>query len=241
MGCVPKKVRMAQKLNRKRKGVNPEVVDKAKPKPLVAKTNGQHDYIRAICENDIILATGPAGTGKTAVAVGMAAQAILRGDVEKIIITRPCVEANGKMNNNFGALPGELEEKIAPYLKPAFEELEKFLGREAFLKFRYAKQIEVSPLEFMRGRNFHNAFMILDEAQNCTAEQLKMFITRMGDDTKVCINGDTNQTDLRHGGITDLEVVCDKLDGIEGIAIVELNESDIVRNPMIAKVIRALR
>lgn len=232
-------------MSKRRKGVNPEAVEKGNPKSLSAKTSGQREYIRAICENNIVIATGPAGTGKTAVAVAMACQAFLNGDIERIIITRPCVEANGRTTNNFGALPGSLEEKIAPYLRPAYEELEKFLGRTKYNEARSLKVVEVSPLEFMQGRTFNDAYMILDEAQNCTTDQLKMFITRMGENSKVLINGDAEQTNLKLRSElaypTDLEYVCDKLYDVDGVAIVKLYEADIVRNDMIARVLRALR
>lgn len=229
---------------KKRRGVNKAAEEKANPKPIQAKTEGQKDYIRSVVENDVVFATGPAGTGKTAVAIGMACEAMKRGLVEKIVITRPCIEANGKNTNSFGALPGELEEKIYPYLIPALEELEKFLGVTLYNQYKWEKKIHVAPLEFMRGRNFHNAFMILDEAQNCTYEQLKMFLTRMGMDTKVCINGDVQQTDLRmpmQGNFkTALELMINQLDGVQGIGLVTLTETDIVRNPMIARILRAL-
>ena len=232
-------------MTRKRRGVNPGVAEKAEPKTLAAKTSGQRSYIRAIVENDVVIATGPAGTGKTTVAVGMACQAYLRGDIEKIIITRPCVEANGKMTNSFGALPGQLEDKIAPYLRPAYEELEKFLGKTKYIEAKNYSKIEVSPLEFMQGRTFDNAYMILDEAQNCTTDQLKMFLTRMGQGSKVLINGDAEQTNRKARGDSeyrsDLEYICYKLDDVDGIAIVELCEADIVRNDMIAKILKALK
>lgn len=230
---------------RKRKGVNPQAEEKGNPAPLKAKTDGQRDYLRAMAEYDIVIATGPAGSGKTACAIGKAAQALLQGEIERIIITRPCVEANGKATNNFGALPGELKDKIAPYLIPVYEQLKKFLGLTKFNECIMNKAIEVSPLEFMRGRTFDNAYIILDEAQNCTLEQLKMLITRLGEGSKACINGDAEQTDLRYASDkdydTDLELLCDKLEGVEGVAIVELNDGDIVRNKLIAGVLRALR
>lgn len=208
---------------------------------LSAKTEGQKNYIRAIVENTVVFATGPAGTGKTACAVGLAAQYYQEGKVNKIILTRPCVEASRK---SFGALPGGLEEKMEPYLIPAVEELKKFLGMTDYNQATLEGNIVVAPLEFMRGRNFHNAFMILDEAQNANRDQIIMFVTRMGDNSKICVNGDVRQNDLRKtydsDYATDLEWIMDKIEDLDQFCNVELTESDIVRNPLIGSFLRAV-
>ena len=161
-------------------------------KRLKPKTENQEDYIRCISEDDITFCSGPAGSGKTAVAVGLACEYFLDNRVEKIIITRPVVESG----RGLGFLPGSLTEKIAPYLVPVVEEIKLYLGKETWNSARSTNSIEMCPLEYMRGRNFHNTFMILDEAQNATYEQIKMFLTRIGMGSKAVINGDISQTDL---------------------------------------------
>ena len=207
--------------------------DRTRRKQLRPKSDNQTEYIRAMVESDVTICSGPAGSGKTSVAVGLACQHILEEKVEKIIITRPVVESG----RGLGFLPGTFQEKIYPYLIPIIEEMKMYLLSTEHKKFMAANVIEVVPLEYMRGRNFHNCFMILDEAQNATLEQIKMFITRIGRGSKAIINGDTTQTDLpyNHGG--GLSHCMDKLDGIEGVGIVRLNESDIVRNKLISKII----
>ena len=205
-------------------------------KKLLPKTDNQADYIRAIVESDVTICIGPAGSGKTAVAVGLACEYILSGKIKKIIITRPVVES-GK---GLGFLPGTFDEKIHPYLVPVLEEMNLYLGKDSVKSLREKGLIEVCPLEYMRGRNFHNSFMILDEAQNCTYEQIKMFLTRIGRNSKAVLNGDLDQSDLpiRLGGA--LENCVDKLDGVKGVGISELDESDIVRNDVISRILSRL-
>jgi phosphate starvation-inducible PhoH-like protein len=207
--------------------------DRTRRKQLRPKSDNQTEYIRAMVESDVTICSGPAGSGKTSVAVGLACQHILEEKVEKIIITRPVVESG----RGLGFLPGTFQEKIYPYLIPIIEEMKMYLLSTEHKKFMAANVIEVVPLEYMRGRNFHNCFMILDEAQNATLEQIKMFITRIGRGSKAIINGDTTQTDLPHNHGGGLSHCMDKLDGIEGVGIVRLNESDIVRNKLISKII----
>jgi phosphate starvation-inducible PhoH-like protein len=217
---------------------NPRKNKKSKQEPkqnvLVAKTENQKDYIRSIIENDIIFCTGPSGTGKSFIAAGVAAEHLIKDKIDTIIVTRPLV-CTGK---DIGSLPGELNEKIKPYLQPMEENLKYFLGRDKFGLYYNTRRIRFEPLETMRGSTFHNAYMILDEAQNCTLEQIKMFITRMGEKSKVMINGDTKQTDLYRGnGLTEC---IHKLSGISGIGICGLDYQDIQRNGILGAVLYAL-
>jgi phosphate starvation-inducible PhoH-like protein len=205
-------------------------------KALKPKTKNQEDYVRAISANEVCFCTGPAGTGKTAVAVGLACDYLLDKRVEKIIVTRPVIESG----RGLGFLPGTFEEKIHPYLVPVLEEMQYRLNTNRVQAYREEGRIEVVPLEYMRGRNFHNCFMILDEAQNATFEQLKMFITRIGWDSKAVINGDIDQTDLLAKDRGGLEEFLERLENITGVGIAELTDEDIIRNPIISKVLNAL-
>lgn len=210
--------------------------DKQTPKPnvLEAKTENQRNYIRSIIENDVIFCTGPSGTGKSFIAAGIAASRLLKDEVETIIVTRPLV-CTGK---DIGSLPGELNDKIKPYLAPMEENLKYFLGRDKFGLYFNTRRIRFEPLETMRGATFHNSYMILDEAQNCTMEQIKMFITRMGDHSKVIINGDTKQTDLyRDSG---LYYCLEKLNNLQGVGICSLGYNDIQRNGILGRILNAL-
>jgi phosphate starvation-inducible PhoH-like protein len=222
-------------MSRKRLIKNTQSRLRPKVKLVSSKTENQKNYIHGIVDNDIIFCSGPAGSGKSFIAAGMASQYLYQDDIEKIIITRPLV-CTGK---DIGSLPGELQEKINPYLVPMRENLKYFLGLMYYNEFYQQGQICFEPLEMMRGMTFHNCCMILDEAQNCTFEQIKMFITRMGKNSKVIINGDINQTDLTRGR-SGLENCINKLREVEGIAVCELNHDDIQRNDLIAKVLRAL-
>ena len=206
-------------------------------KALKPKTENQKTYIDIINNNDVTLCTGPAGTGKTAVAVGLACDYLLDKRVEKIVVTRPVIESG----RGLGFLPGTFEEKIHPYLIPVLEEMEYRLNTNRVQTYRDQGKIEVVPLEYMRGRNFHNCFMILDEAQNATFEQLKMFITRIGWNSKAVINGDINQTDLVLKNQGGLEEFLERLDNVTGVGIAELTEDDIIRNKIISKILDALR
>lgn len=207
-----------------------------KRKTLKAKTDNQADYIRVMADSDVTLCVGPAGTGKTAVAVGLACEYILDKRIEKIIVTRPVVES-GK---GLGYLPGSFTEKIHPYLVPVLEELNLYLLPDKVNSLRSMNLIEICPLEYMRGRNFHNSFMILDEAQNCTYEQIKMFLTRIGRNSKAIINGDIDQSDLPYNARGGLERCLDRLDDLEGVGICELTTDDIVRNDVIARILSRL-
>lgn len=201
---------------------------------LEAKTPNQKEYIRAIIENDIIICSGPSGTGKSFIPAGIAASHLHKNKTEQIVVTRPLV-CTGK---DIGSLPGELGEKIAPYLLPMQENLKYFLSQAYYGLYSNDGAIQYKPLEVMRGSTFHNSYMILDEAQNCTLEQIKMFITRMGENSKVIINGDINQNDLR--GRSGLEICMDKLRNVEGVAVCHLGIEDIQRNGIIGDVLNAL-
>ena len=207
---------------------------KPKVRHVEAKTVNQKEYIRSIIENEIVFCSGPSGSGKSFIAAGIAAEHLHRGDVKQIIVTRPLV-CTGR---EIGSLPGELEEKIAPYLLPMRENLRFFLGQSFYGYYDNEGQIHYKPLEIMRGATFHDSYMILDEAQNCTVEQIKMFITRMGKNSKVLINGDINQDDLR--GRSGLDCCINKLRNIDGVGICELGYEDIQRNDIIGRVLQAL-
>lgn len=200
---------------------------------LEAKTENQKRYIRSIIEDEIIFCTGPSGTGKSFIAAGIASEHLKKDTIETIIVTRPLV-CTGK---DIGSLPGELNDKIKPYLQPMEENLKYFLGRDYFGLFFNNRRIRFEPLETMRGATFHNAYMILDEAQNCTLEQIKMFITRMGQNSKVIINGDIKQTDLYKSG---LQYCLEKLNNMEGVGICKLEYHDIQRNGILGSVLNAL-
>lgn len=200
---------------------------------LQAKTENQKDLIRSIYDNEIIICTGPSGTGKSMIACAIASKMLLEGEIEQIIATRPIISA-GK---DFGLLPGDVLAKVMPYLRLCEEYFKMFMGNDTCQRMIDTGRIKYEPLELMRGATFNNSFMILDEAQNCTKEQIKMFITRMGFDSKVVINGDVKQSDVKVSG---LEHVKRKLSNIEGISINELDISDIQRNGILGKVLQAL-
>ena len=206
-------------------------------KRLKAKTENQRDYILDINESDVTICTGPAGTGKTAVAVGLASEYILNKKVEKIVITRPVVEVGAR---GLGFLPGSLNEKMQPWLVPLLEEMNAYLSKQTVNSMRASNSIEIAPLEYMRGRTFDNSFMILDEAENCTFEQIKMFLTRIGQDSKMVINGDIEQTDL-HQQDNALSECAERLEGVKGLSVCELTEQDIVRNSIISRVLSRLK
>ena len=204
-------------------------------KPLKAKTIGQKEYVEAIKKHDITFGVGPAGTGKTYIAVAMAVSALKNKEVEKLILARPAVEAGERL----GFLPGDLQEKVDPYLRPLYDALYEILGRETALRLKEKETIEVVPLAYMRGRTLDNAFIILDEAQNATKEQMKMFLTRMGFGSKVIITGDITQIDLPRGKRSGLVDAMKILGGVEGIAFCRLTDSDVVRHPLVRRIVNA--
>jgi len=213
------------------------VARKFKKRRLKPKTENQADYIRLMADNIVTLCHGPAGTGKTSVSVGLACEYLTEGKIKKIIITRPVVESSRK---GLGYLPGSFKDKIHPYLIPVLEEMDLYLNSQQSKRFLDSDIIEIVPLEYMRGRNFHNAFMILDEAQNATFEQIKMFITRVGRDSKAVINGDLQQSDLSSNSSCDFHEIIKRLDKLENVGIMELTADDIIRNPIIGKIIDRL-
>ncbi len=205
-----------------------------KGKIIRAKSPGQHAYVEAMKKDPVVFAVGPAGTGKTYLAVAVAAYELKNHNIERIILTRPAVEAGEKL----GFLPGDLTEKVDPYLKPLYDALQEMLG-ETYLKYIEKQIIEVAPLAYMRGRTLSNAFIILDEAQNTTKEQMKMFLTRMGDGSKMVITGDITQIDLPRHVESGMKDALRILDGVEGVNIISLGSKDIVRNEMVTRIVNA--
>ena len=204
---------------------------------VVAETKGQKKYYKAVCNNDIVFAIGPAGTGKTYQAVACAVSALKNNEVEKIVITRPVVEAGERL----GFLPGDLKDKVDPYLVPIYDSLHKMIEPQKLKEYLNKNIIEIAPLAYMRGRTLHNAFIILDEAQNSTKMQMKMFLTRLGVTSKAIITGDLTQTDLglnETSGLTDAANILNK---VKGISFVALDESDIVRHKLVKDIIKAYK
>ena len=203
-------------------------------KQIKCKTVGQQTYVDAIKKDTVVFGVGPAGTGKTYLAVCMAVAAFKSRQVEKIILTRPAVEAGEKL----GFLPGDLHEKVDPYLRPLYDALQELLGLETYVKLMERGAIEVAPLAYMRGRTLSNAFIILDEAQNTTKEQMKMFLTRMGEGSKMVVTGDVTQIDL-DGKDSGLVHATKVLADVEGISVCRLTAKDVVRHPLVMRIIRA--
>ena len=204
-------------------------------RPIAPKGQAQMKYVELVRSNDVVFATGPAGTGKTYLAVALAVRALLDKQIRRIVLTRPAIEAGERL----GFLPGTLEEKIDPYLRPLHDALADMLVPEQLERFLADKTIEIAPLAFMRGRTISGSFIILDEAQNTTPEQMKMFLTRMGFDSKAVITGDISQTDLPRGQRSGLRDALELVDGIRGIGTVQFTDVDVVRHPLVAALIRA--
>ena len=204
-------------------------------KQIKCKTVGQKKYVDAIKKNTVVFGIGPAGTGKTYLAVCLAAGALKGKQVEKIILTRPAVEAGEKL----GFLPGDLQTKVDPYLRPLYDALQEMFGLETYAKLMEKGGIEVAPLAYMRGRTLSNAFIILDEAQNTTCEQMKMFLTRMGEGSKVVVTGDVTQIDLPEGKRSGLKHAVSVLKNIEGVETVTLTAKDVVRHPLVMAIVHA--
>lgn len=216
-------------------GINLDVVPLSGGKRIGPKTQGQIEYVEAIKKDDIVFGIGPAGTGKTYLAMACAVEALKKQDVRRIILTRPAIEAG----ESLGFLPGDLNEKISPYLRPLYDALYDMMEAERIEKYLETGIIEVAPLAYMRGRTLNDAFIILDEAQNCTAEQMKMFLTRLGFDSKAVITGDLTQSDLPGGRPIGLLQAQDILAGIEGIKFIYFSGSDVVRHALVQRVIEA--
>ncbi len=207
----------------------------AKGKPIKAKTLGQKRYVDAIRKNTVVLGVGPAGTGKTYLAVALAVSAFRAKEVNRIILTRPAVEAGEKL----GFLPGDLQQKVDPYLRPLYDALFDMLGAENFQKYQERGNIEVAPLAYMRGRTLDDSFIILDEAQNTTREQMKMFLTRLGFGSKIVVTGDITQIDLPDGKRSGLVDVIKILKNVEDIETVRFSEKDVVRHKLVQDIIKA--
>ena len=207
----------------------------AKGKPIKAKTIGQQDYMKAIQSNTITIGVGPAGTGKTYLAVAAAVAAFRERTVNRIILTRPAVEAGERL----GFLPGDLQNKVDPYLRPLYDALYDMLGPETFQKYQERGSIEVAPLAYMRGRTLDDSFIILDEAQNTTREQMKMFLTRLGFGSKIVITGDVTQIDLPDDKVSGLKDAVRVLENVKDIAICRLTSADVVRHALVQQIINA--
>ena len=207
----------------------------ARGKIIRPKTLGQKKYVDAIKRSSIVFGVGPAGTGKTYLAVALAVYALKNKEIDKIILTRPAVEAGEKL----GFLPGDMNEKVDPYLRPLFDALQEMMGQDAYLRHIERGSIEIAPLAYMRGRTLSNSFIILDEAQNTTKEQMKMFLTRMGENSRIVVTGDVTQIDLPKNVKSGMIDVIEVLDGVEGIEIVKLTAKDVVRHELVTRIIQA--
>src|SRR5690625_5052468 len=212
-----------------------EITKNVQGKSIRVKTLGQKKYISAIKSHDLVFGIGPAGTGKTYLAVVMAVHALRNGFVKRIVLTRPAVEAG----ESLGFLPGDLKEKVDPYLRPLYDSLHDVLGSEHTFRLQEREVIEIAPLAYMRGRTLDDAFVILDEAQNTTPEQMKMFLTRLGFGSKMIITGDITQIDLPKGITSGLKIAEKILSNVKGISFVYLDQSDVVRHPLVQKIIEA--
>lgn len=215
--------------------LNDVVCIAASGKTIKPKTFGQKRYVDALRRHDIVFGIGPAGTGKTYLAMAMAVQAFKNREVSRIILTRPAVEAG----ESLGFLPGDLQEKVDPYLRPIYDALFDILGADSYLRLFEKGLIEVAPLAYMRGRTLDSAYVILDEAQNTTNEQMKMFLTRLGFGSKVCVTGDITQIDLGKGRQSGLKTVMKILKDVKGIEFINLTSADIVRHPLVQRIINA--
>ena len=204
-------------------------------RPIRSKTLGQRAYVEAVRKHELTLAVGPAGTGKTYLAMAMAVVALKAKEVERIVLTRPAVEAGEKL----GFLPGDMTQKVDPYLRPLYDALHELMGADSYLRLAERGTVEVAPLAFMRGRTLSDAFIILDEAQNATSEQMKMFLTRLGANSRCIVTGDVSQTDLPKDKKSGLVEAINVLRNVEGVAIVELTARDVVRHELVQRIVQA--
>ncbi len=204
-------------------------------RPIRSKTLGQRAYVEAVRKHELTLAVGPAGTGKTYLAMAMAVVALKAKEVERIVLTRPAVEAGEKL----GFLPGDMTQKVDPYLRPLYDALHELMGADSYQRLAERGTVEVAPLAFMRGRTLSDAFIILDEAQNATSEQMKMFLTRLGANSRCIVTGDASQTDLPRDKKSGLVEAVNVLRNVEGVAIVELTARDVVRHELVQRIVQA--
>lgn len=204
-------------------------------RPIRSKTLGQRAYVEAVRKHELTLAVGPAGTGKTYLAMAMAVVALKAKEVERIVLTRPAVEAGEKL----GFLPGDMTQKVDPYLRPLYDALHELMGADSYQRLAERGTVEVAPLAFMRGRTLSDAFIILDEAQNATSEQMKMFLTRLGANSRCIVTGDVSQTDLPKDKKSGLVEAVNVLHNVEGVAIVELTARDVVRHELVQRIVQA--
>ena len=204
-------------------------------RPIRSKTLGQRAYVEAVRKHELTLAVGPAGTGKTYLAMAMAVVALKAKEVERIVLTRPAVEAGEKL----GFLPGDMTQKVDPYLRPLYDALHELMGADSYQRLAERGTVEVAPLAFMRGRTLNDAFIILDEAQNATSEQMKMFLTRLGANSRCIVTGDVSQTDLPKDKKSGLVEAVNVLRNVEGVAIVELTARDVVRHELVQRIVQA--
>jgi len=242
MSEVEAAIRMvSNNVNEKKKTKNKlfeqEIVVKTAKKQIVPHSNTQKQYIKALYKKDLVFANGPAGTGKTYLAVAVAASMFLNHKVEKIILARPAVEAGEKI----GFLPGDMKEKVDPYMQPLYDALHDMFPAEKVQKYIDNRVIEIAPLAFMRGRTLRDAFVILDEAQNATPTQMKMFLTRLGENSRMVINGDLSQIDLPPHNKSGLDDALNKLRGIDDIGYVQFSDEDIVRHNLVSKIVQAYK
>ena len=213
----------------------PSVMIRTRKKTIVPRSATQIRYMEALTRNDIIFALGPAGTGKTYIAVAQAVSQLITGSVDRLILSRPAVEAGEKL----GFLPGDMKEKVDPYLRPLYDALHDCLPAEQVERRIASGEIEIAPIAFMRGRTLSDAFVILDEAQNTTPAQMKMFLTRFGQNSRMVVCGDPNQTDLPPGQTSGLNDAVEKLSGVEGLSMIRFSTADVVRHPIVGRIVEA--
>ena len=222
-----------EKINNSKKNI--EYIIKTPKKSVIPRSEKQKNYVRALKESDIIISAGPAGTGKTFLAVAVGLTMLLDKKIERIILSRPAVEAGGRL----GFLPGDMREKVDPYLRPLYDSLYDLLDYEKIQKKIEVGDIEIAPIAFMRGRTLKNSFAILDEAQNATDTQIKMFLTRIGENSKIVINGDPSQIDLPNKSLSGLNRSKKLLGHLKEISVIDFDHSDVVRHPLISKIVKA--
>ncbi len=222
-------------INEKVKNQNVTDIIKTPKKSIIPRSEKQKEYVRALRQSDIIISTGPAGTGKTFLAVAVALTMLLEKKIERIILSRPAVEAGERL----GFLPGDMKEKVDPYLRPLYDSLYDLFHYEKIQRMIEIGDIEIAPLAFMRGRTLKNSFAILDEAQNATDTQIKMFLTRIGENSKIVVNGDPSQIDLQNKSMSGLDRSKKILSNLDEISVVNFDHSDVVRHPLVSKIVKA--